>query len=126
MTIGSVMIDFIFGGLRAKCSDATDIFSPCSFSKLQVIFLNRKGHLGLALFLNGILIMQNRVQILMSMQTNRRSIDVYVRGEKGTETQCYRLRQEMWDVLSSELQNSSSGTNYYHQIITSGCQRRKG
>lgn len=50
MTIGSVMIDFIFGGLRAKCSDATDIFSPCSFSKLQVIFLNRKGHLGLPYF----------------------------------------------------------------------------
>eukprot|EP00731_Ephydatia_muelleri_P026802 Em0018g902a len=53
----------------------------------------------------------------MSMQTNRRSIDVYVRGEKGTETQCYRLRQEMWDVLSSEQQNSSSGTNYYRHII---------
>ena len=108
----------VFGGLRANCSDETDIFSPCSFSKLQVTFLNKTSyHRGVTLCVNGILIMNDRVQILICMKTNRRSIDIFVRGEKGTETQCYQLRQEMWEIVSSELQNSSSGTNYNRQII---------
>ena len=108
----------VFGGLRAKCYDETDIFSPCSFSKLQVTFLNKASFRhGLTLWVNGILVMRDRVQVLISMKTNRRSIDVCVRGEKGTEKQCCRIRQEMWELLSCELQNSSSGTNYNRQII---------
>ena len=108
----------VYGGLRAKCSEETDIFSPCSFSKLQVTFLNKKSfHQGLTLWVNGILFMKDRVQILICMKTNRRSIDIFVRGGRGTETQCYLFRKEMWELVSDELQNSSSGTNYNCQII---------
>ena len=105
----------VFGGLRAECSDETDIFSPCSFSKLQVALLNV--HRRLTLWANGILFIKNRVQTLISMTANRKCIDICVRGEKGTETQCYLLRQEMWKLLSCELQNSSSGTSYDRQIL---------
>ena len=109
----------VYGGLRAKCSKETDVFSPCSFSKLQVTFLNKKAfHQGLTLWVNGILFMKSdEVQIMICMKTNRRSIDIFVRGGRGTETQCYHFRQEMWELVSSELQNSSSGTNYNRQII---------
>lgn len=106
----------VFGGLRAKCSDATDIFSPCSFSKLQVVLLNRMSYC-LTLWANGVCLVNDRVQVMISMETNRSSIDILVRGESGTETQCYRLRQEMWETVRRELQISSSGVSYFCEVI---------
>ena len=106
----------VFGGLRVKCSGSTDIFSPCSFPKLQVTLLNRFSR-RVSLWANGTCFCNDRVQVMITMETNRRSIDILVRGERGTEEQCYRLRQGMWDTINGELQISSSGTTYSCQII---------
>ena len=105
-----------FGGWRIECQDLTDIFLPSFFPKLQIRLKNEQAS-RVTLWANGLIFQEDGVQALICVDDCNKILDVLVRGETGTEKQCYNLRERLKITVRHQLQESSSGTKYISKIV---------
>ena len=106
----------LYTGWRIECVDETDIFSPSFFPKLQVNLMNAKEG-RITLWAQGLMFIENRIQIIVYMGAVNKVVDIFIRGEEGCEKECYEAREQLRETVKCELHNSSSGTHFTELVI---------
>lgn len=108
-----------YAGWRFKLKDETNIFSPSSFPKLQVQYLEDKKE-GIQIWTQGLCFTEESVQILVYMDKVKQSVDILLRSREMNEKACYLLRRRVREQIKDVFCECSAGTDYQELILRPG------
>ena len=108
-----------YAGWRFKLKDETNIFSPSSFPKLQVQFLEDKKE-RVQVWTQGLCFTEESVQILVYMDKVKQSVYILVRSKQMNEKSCYLLRKRVREQIKDVFGECSAGTDYQELILRPG------
>ena len=106
----------VYTGWRFECTNETDIFLPSFFPKLQVRMMTIRED-KIQLWAHGLLFTDNRIQVMICMDDINQQVDILIRGELGSESDCYSARSDLIEKVTCELQKSSAGTSFKQKAI---------
>ena len=104
-------------GRIVECKNTTDTIPPSFFPKLQIRLLKRFGHKS-PVWHGGLKIADDVVQILVTLSSNLRAVNLCVWAPKGCEERCYAALtfiESLRDRLFNEI---AGGTELVHKALS--------
>ena len=112
----------VYGGLYLECKDATDIFSPGLFPRVQVhtrkSFSDDLDDQELTLWSDGLKCCRGEVEVLVEMRAPDKTISVVVRGVEAARHECYAMLQQFYELVLHTVRSYNPGTRVAARLLS--------
>ena len=112
----------IYAGIRIFCQTDNDIFScglfPLIQLRLRKIFNQDFDEQELALWSDGLKCCRGEVEIIVEHTEPGRVIEIRVRGNDGSNRECYALLQQFYSVITKTISETNPGTMIMTGILS--------
>lgn len=104
-------------GRIVECKTPTDMFPSSFFPRLQTRLLKRFGHKS-PVWLGGIKLVDDVIQILVTQSQDLRSINVCVWATKGCEERCYKALLYVESIRDRLIEEVCAGTDTIYKVLS--------
>lgn len=112
----------VYAGIRLQTSSRANIFSPNVFPRAQLhirnIFSDDIEDQEVIFWSDGLKCCRGEVEICVQQLEPNRTIEVAVRGNEGSRTECYALLQQFYGILRNVIHDSNPGTSFTVKVLS--------
>ena len=114
---GSSGADLCVVGRIVECKSKIDTLPHSFFPKFQIRLLRRFGHRS-PVWLGGIKVADDTVEILVTLSPSLRSVNICVWAPKGFEERCYMSLEFIESLRNELLEEVAGGVEFLHQAMS--------